>query len=360
MLEANPNLKPAEIKEILSRTATPMPKYFYHEVGAGMLDTYAAVVQAAFPERRIGMFRSVLSQNHINFSTSVSQTFTGPVVPGLATSVDVPVPANTVQAGVTIGWGLSANDFGLKLFDSTNALVGESNYLNLLSFTGRRESVALRSPRPQTFRAAVQHTLGIGTTQNVYGTVELTRVQYPELVDLSSLTSNDLTQANISLLTNAMLPDGRRFRPFAAVSRADLAAAFVRAGSVPQYLAGNPLFTDVRDMTTRNAVESVQTNPTGKLFYDASNGSQFNPNDPATRLIAAVALVRAAGLTAKAATMTLPAGIADASSIPTEWRGTVAVALRYDFMTLDGNKFTPAKPITRIELARAMNALLSQ
>ena len=306
------------------------------------------------------MFRSVLSQNQIKFTTSASQAFTAPVVPGLATSVNVPVPPNTVQAGVTVGWGLSANDFGLKLFDSTNALVGESNYLNVLSFTGRRESISLRSPRPQTFRAAVQHTLGIGTTQNVYGTVELTRVQYPDLVDLSSLTSNDLTQANISLLTNAMLPDGRRFRPFAAVSRADLAAAFIRSGSVPQYLAGNPLFTDVRDMTTRNVVESVQTDPAGKLFYDAVNGGRFNPNDPATRLIAAVALVRAAGLTSKATTTNLPAGIADASSIPAEWRGTVAVALKYGFLTLDGNKFAPARAMTRIELARAMNALLSQ
>jgi serine protease AprX len=360
MLEANPNLKPAEIKEILSRTATPTPKYFYHEAGAGILNTYAAVLQAAFPERRIGMFRSVLSQNQIKFTTFASQTFTAPVIPGLATSINVPVPPNTVQAGVTVGWGLSANDFGLKLFDSTNALVGESNYLNLLSFTGRRESVALRSPRPQTFHAAIQHTLGIGTTQNVYGTVELTRVQYPELVDLSLLTSNDLTQANISLLTNAMLPDGRRFRPFAAVSRADLAAAFVRAGSVPQYLAGNPLFSDVRDLTTRNAVESVQLNPAGKLFYDASNGARFNPNDPATRLVAAVALVRAAGLSAKATTTVLPAGIGDASSIPSEWRGAVAVALKYGFMTLDGNKFVPARPITRIELARAMNTLISQ
>jgi serine protease AprX len=359
MLEANPNLKPAEIKEILSRTATPMPRYFYHEAGAGMLNTYAAVLQAAFPERRIGMFRSVLSQNQIKFTTSASQAFTAPVVPGLVTSINVPVPPNTVQAGITVGWGLSANDFGLKLFDSSNALVGESNYLNLLSFTGRRESVSLRSPRPQTFHAAVQHTLGIGTSQNVSGAVELTQVQYPSLVDLSSLTSNDLTQANISLLSNAMLPEGRRFRPFAAVSRADLAAAFVRAGEVPQYLAANPIFADVPDMTTRNAVESVQTNPAGKLFYDVNVG-RFKPDDPASRLVAAVAFVRAAGLTSKAATTNLPAGIADATSIPAEWRGTVAVALKYGFMTLDGNRFTPARAITRIELARALNALFSQ
>jgi serine protease AprX len=48
MLEVNPDLTPKEIKEILVRTATPLPKYSDFEVGAGMLNTYAAVTNAAF------------------------------------------------------------------------------------------------------------------------------------------------------------------------------------------------------------------------------------------------------------------------------------------------------------------------
>ena len=125
--------------------------------------------------------------------------------------------------------------------------------------------------------------------QNVYGVLSVTQVQYPALVDLSSLSTTDFTQAEISMLTNALLPQGRKFRPFSAVTRSDLASTFVRAESVPQYLAGLPMFSDVRDMTTRNAVKSAQSNPASALFFDAEAGSGSRPDEPATRLVAAVA-----------------------------------------------------------------------
>jgi serine protease AprX len=360
MLEADPELRPAKIKEILSRTATPTPKYFYHEAGAGMLNTYSAVLQSAFPERHMGVFRSVLSQNQIRFVTSSPQQFTAPIYTGAPTSVNFSVPANTVQASVSISWNLGPNDFGLKVFDSANSLTGESNYLNLPGLTGRREKVSIRSPQPQTYRAAIQHSAGTGTMQNVHGVVELTRVEYPDLVDMSTMPQADLTQAYISLLTNAMLQDGRRFRPMGTVSRADLAGSFVRAGCVPQYLAANAIFTDVRDITTRNLVESAQANPEGKLFYDAVAGGRFRPYDQATRLVAAVALVRGAGLSSEAASAALPLGMADALSIPTEWRGYVAVALQRGFLSLDGNSFFPSRALSRLELARAMNAVINR
>src|SRR4029077_17359429 len=75
MLEANPQLTPAELKDILSSTATPMPKYFYHEVGAGMLNTYAAVLQAAYPDRNMGGFRSTVSRNAVGFVTSSTPAY---------------------------------------------------------------------------------------------------------------------------------------------------------------------------------------------------------------------------------------------------------------------------------------------
>jgi hypothetical protein len=196
--------------------------------------------------------------------------------------------------------------------------------------------------------------------QNVYGVVELTQVRYPDLVDLTSLTTDDLTQAEISMLANLVLPQGRRYRPTSAVSRSDMAEVFVRGGCVPEYLAGSAMFSDVRDLTTRNSVESAQSNPGGKLFFDAVAGGRFNPNDPATKLVAAVAYVRAAGLTSEVSTATLPAGMTDALSIPSEWRGYVAVALRHGFIALDGNSFDPGRATTRLELARAMNAIVAQ
>src|SRR6185437_12327733 len=96
MLEVNPNLAPADVKDILSRTATPLPRYFFHEVGAGMLNTYAAVLEAAFPERHMGGFRSTLSRNAIRFVTRTSQTFEQTVFP----FVELATFGNTVCSNV--------------------------------------------------------------------------------------------------------------------------------------------------------------------------------------------------------------------------------------------------------------------
>jgi serine protease AprX len=48
MLEANPLLTPAQVRDILQRTATPMPSNYSYEVGAGMLNAHAAVVESIY------------------------------------------------------------------------------------------------------------------------------------------------------------------------------------------------------------------------------------------------------------------------------------------------------------------------
>ena len=360
MLEVNPNLSPADVKDILSRTATPMPRYFFHEAGAGMLNTYAAVLEAAFPERHMGGFRSTLSRNAIRFVTRTSQTFEQTVYPNLTSSASFAVPQNTIQIGVNIYWDLSANDFGLRVYDQSNALLGESNYLNLPGFTGRREKVVLRNPGSQTLRAAISHSGYVGTTQQVFGAVELTQVEYPTMLDESTLSPDQTVQVEKSLLANLMLPEGRKFRPNDAVSRLELAEALVRAGLVPQYMAAAPMFTDVRDDYSRNLVESTQAFPSGSLFYDATAGRNFYPYNGATKLAAAIAFVRAAGLSSQAATASLPLTVSDGLSIPAAWRGYVAVALQRGFISLDGNAFNPSRSLTRIELATSLNTVVAQ
>ncbi|HKU77458.1 MAG TPA: S8 family serine peptidase [Pyrinomonadaceae bacterium] len=360
MLEVNPNLTPADVKDILSRTATPMPRYFFHEAGAGMLNTYAAVLEAAFPERHMGGFRSTLSRNAVRFVTRTSQTFEQTVFPNVSSSAKVSIPQNTIQAGVNIYWDLSANDFGLRVYDQSNSLQGESNYLNLPGLTGRREKVVLRNPLSQTLRASISHSGFLGTSQRVFGAVELTQVEYPVLLDQSTLSPDQIAEVEKSLLANLMLPEGKKFRPDAAVTRFEFAEALVRAGLVPQYMASTPIFTDVRDADSRNAVESTHAFPSGSLFYDATPGNKFYPYNGATKLAAAIAFVKAAGLTSQAASASLPLTVSDASSIPVAWRGYVAVALQRGFVSLDGNAFNPSRNLTRLELATSLNTLVSQ
>ncbi len=356
MLEVNSKLRPSEIKDILSRTATPLPRYFYHETGAGMLNTYSAVLEAAFPERRIGIFRSTLSRNRVSFETTQSQLFTETVTPGIERSVDIPVPSNVVLATVAVSWGLSSNDFGLRLFSGNN-LIGESNYLNLPGLTGRRENVVLRNPAPQTYRAAVRHSAGVGTAQRIHGVVQVTRVEYPDLTDLAALSPDMAVEAERSLLSNILLPEGRKFRPDWAVSRAELAAAIVRAGLVPIYVAGNPMYADVREISVRNVVESVQSNPGGRLIFDATSDRYF-PYNNTSRLVAVVALVRAANLESAAASSAMPLNVIDANDIPQQYRGHFAIALQKDLIRLDGNRANPTRSVARIELSRSINRLI--
>lgn len=360
MLEVNPNLTPADVKDILSRTATPLPRYFFHEAGAGMLNTHAAVLEAAFPERHLGGFRSTLSRNAIRFVTRISQTFAQTVFPSFTSSANVAIPQNTIQVGVNIYWDLSANDFGLRVYDQSNSLLGESNYLNVPGFTGRNEKVVLRHPVSQTLRASMSHSGYVGTSQQVLGAVEVTQVEYPVMLDYSTLSPDQVVQVEKSLLANLMLPEGQKFRPHDAVRRLELAEALVRAGLVPQYMAAAAMFTDVRDTYSRSVVESTQAFPSGALFYDATLGGKFSPYNGVTKLAAAIAFVKAAGLSSQAASASLPLTVSDASSIPAAWRGYVAVALQRGFVSLDGTAFNPSRSLTRVELATSLNAVVGQ
>jgi serine protease AprX len=354
MLEANPNLMPAQIKDILQRTATPLASYYQHEVGAGMLNVHAAVLEAAFPNRQMGLFRAVLERGAVKFLTAPTQNFSGTAIPGAIAATEFSFPSDTVQGTVHIAWGglLNLNDLSLKLFEGDGVLRGESNYLNLLEFTGRSEKVTFNAPSRDGWRAVVGHTGGIGTSQNFIGTVEAVQAQFAPLADIQDLLPQDQSLIKNSLISNVMLPDGKRFRPGFPVSRAELATALLRGGRVPQYLAATPLFNDVRDLTTRAGAESVQKYPEGKLFYDVSENGSFRPDLAATKLVAAVALVKAANLQHLVAST--PLTTADALQIPGEWRGYVAVALQKGFLLKEGNNFTPNQSLTRLELALAL------
>ena len=358
MLEANPSLRPPEIKEILARTATPLPKYYSHEAGAGMLNTHAAVLEAAFPERHTGDFRSTVSRNATRFITSTSHVFQAPVTPGSSAVTQLQIPSDIVQATISVAWGLAVNDLGLRVFSGSNALIGESNQLNLAGITGLREKVVLNKPAAQSIRAEVRHSLGVGTQQVYSGNFVITRASIPDLPDLDALLPELQAEARTALISNLLLPEGSRFRPYSSVTRVELAESLVRSGAAPQYMAGAPLFTDVNDHYRRSVIESAQSVPAGKLIYDAAAGGRFNPFAPAVKLTAAIAYVKAAGLEQAAAGSFLPLSIADRNSIPYPLHGYVAVALNRGFISLESNRVNPNRSITRIERATALNKIV--
>lgn len=357
ILEANPTLSPAQVKELLQRTATPLPPYYAYETGAGMLNVHAAVLEAEFPSRRIGLWRGTVDRNQVEFSSDAPIQFSGTVQPGSSAETTVPIPAGALAASVRIAWGplWSTNDLGLSVYDQSGVLRAQSNTINLPGLTGKRESVSLSTPAAGAVRISVRNTVGaLGTPQQFYGVVDVARVRYARMNDVDSLNSSLRDDIYQSLRTFAMWPIGSRFGADFGVSRFDLATAMVLGARVPQYLPAQSTYKDVRDASSMLFVESVQASPTGSLFIDVSNGGSFRPNDAVTRLTAAVALVRAAGLRSEAeAKAGTPLAFLDVSGIPGELRGYVSVAVSNGLIQADST-FRPNGALTRSDLAHAV------
>ncbi len=360
MLEANPNLTPKQIKDILQRSATPLPLNYRHEVGAGMVNAYAAVLESAFPQRQTGVFRSILENKTVEFSSQIVHSFNQTVLPGTISTSNFSLPENTIQASVSVGWNLSPNDLSLKVSNSNGQVQGVSNNLNLTGLTGRREKVNLYNPSSRDFQIAVSHTANIGTAQNYFGLVEISKVDYSRINDLNSLPLDARDSILETIRTFVMLPQGKVFRPNSPVTRGEFAETFVRSGTVLQFVANSQMYTDVRDGFSRSIIESVQSNQNGKLIYDANTGGAFYPENLTNRLVAAVAFIRAANLESAAQSSYLSTGIADYSEIPSQYRGYVALALSRGFLKLENNKFNPTRALTRGELALAINKINHQ
>ncbi|HEX8129981.1 MAG TPA: S8 family serine peptidase [Pyrinomonadaceae bacterium] len=361
MLEANPRLTPAQVRDILRRTATPLPPYYRHEVGAGMLNAHAAVLEAAFPERLIGVWRATLDRGQVRFVNDPLQQFGGIAQPLSGYETFLSIPQGALLASVQIAWGpvYSTNDLGLTLSDPGGVRRASANQLNLPGLTGRRERAAVNSPAPGRWRVGVTNTLGLaGTPQAFSGVLEVTRAQYAPLPDVDALNAAAREEVYQNLRSYVMWPFGGSFRPGFGVTRVDLATALVLGARIPQYTPGQPTYADVLDRSTMLFVESVQAAPGGALFADATPGTRFRPDDMVDRLTAAVALVRAQGLRseaeAKAGTLLT---ITDAGAIPAGLRGYVVVALERGLLTAEGGAFRPQSTLTRLELAHAMSVI---
>jgi serine protease AprX len=359
MLEANPRLTPAQVKEILEGTATPLPPYYAYEVGAGMLNVDAAVLQAAFPARKIGAARRLLNWGQVSFVTDPVKQFSGTVQPSGNSDKGLPIPANALTASVQVSWGpfWSTNQLGLYLYGPDGSLAGQSINLNLPGLTGNRQRVAIDLPTSGAWRASVKSSLASVSSQQFVGTLEVGRAVYARMNDVAGLSTAVQSDVYQNVRYLVMSPTGRNFRPGAAASRLDLATALVQGARVPQYVPDKATYQDDRDPLTELLVESVQAAPNGPLLYDALSGNKFRPNDALTRLTAAVALVRAAGLSSEAdAKKNAPLAFLDASNIPADVRGYVAVAVAHGFIATD-NYFRPQTSLTRAELAHAMVAI---
>ena len=357
MLEANPQLTPAQVRDILQRTATPLPPYYAHEVGAGMLNAQAAVLEAAFPQRRFGQWRGTAYQGQVQLTNSSPQVFVGSVGPTAPNESSFTLPANAIFASVQIAWGdiLNQVNLNLALVDSQGVKQSESKAENQAGLTGRRQRVFVGAPTGNIWKVRVAETPGSLTTiQGYTGVIQTTTARYATLTDIGTLDSSAVAEVQQNFRSLVMAPIGQRFRPGFAVTRGDLARALVLGARVPQYLPGQSSYSDVRDNATMLFVESAQAAPNGSLFPGTSAGGPFQADAAVDRLTAIVALVRAAGLRQQAESGVYTLTYTDAASIPASLRGYVAVAVQNGLIKTNGTSFNPQGAFTRLDLSHAM------
>jgi len=364
MLQANPRLTVDQISQILQRTSTPMLGYSRYEVGAGNLNTYAAVRQAAFGGA-YGAFRPNLSAAGVSFSRDQLSGSTSSVAPGSSYSTSFNVPADALFATVEVAWLQSGS--AVNLLTSTVTGPGYTTTLaspGLLGLTAlKKTGVTFTDPAPGAWTIVVANNMAnnmpdpTGNAQQVVIAVEVFRASY-SVTGLNQLSSTDRAAATRSLRTGLMSPLSGDFAASSYATRLDLARALMLGGGarVPQYLPDSPSFTDEPRDFSAIFVESVTHSPFGDLM--GTTGSTFNPQARIDRTSVAVAIVKALGLDqeAQAAAVTNP-GLADWNLIPAQTRGYVSVALSHSLMRASSGYFRPMDSITRLELAAAAVAL---
>ncbi|UGB37872.1 S8 family serine peptidase [Frateuria soli] len=404
MLEANPNLTPAQVRDILERTATNMTGRLGWEAGAGHVNAYTAVAEAAGIR---GGFGGTVNALH-DFNSNALVTPGAPPVPFSVDFAPVgPVGEQSFTVGPEVAWvsaraTIDANTLALVLIDPDGVHYGSAIALPVLG-----DTVTTGAPaKPGVWRVTVR---GIGSVSgtdvdpigatNGYaapGTVtgEVSFLNSGGYTGLGDIANHPARQA-IEFAVAHRLVDGLAdglYHPDDPLRRKDLARYLVMGASVRQYLPfdGQPSFTDLA--TGKNVYPFAESAiARGGALRDTSQsqdgvmnlwGGQFHPDDSVTRVSLAYSLVQSLALQDEARAFTGPLTafyegqripVDDAGQVPANLRGYVQLALDrgvinarfkvtqgpYDLQPTMHAYFDPNKVVTRAAYAVAAGRYLT-
>jgi len=364
MLEADPTLTPADVKQMVVQTASRMPGYDDFEVGAGYINAYAAVDK---------VFNR--SKPYANFSTpafNAQFSISGPAAQSIHVDyspASTPGPTSSNARTFTVEDGMSVLDV-FATFD--NALeTGDGNTIGMLVtapngttyssgialpiLDSPSREVVVKNPIAGQWTVEVRGVRGLATAPNVSlptsgaalpGPVDITVTQQQFTLAPVADIQGHPAQAQIETALKSRFMDtfaDGTFRPETKVYRDDFARLLALNTPLRQSLAATPKFSDVtgEQAALAEAVTASGSNLRDWNFTPAgmmsASGSTFSPQGSITRLEVAVALVRALGLDTEARakagsavtvtyngqTLTLT----DNNDIPAAMRGYVQLAL---------------------------------
>ncbi len=354
MLEANPHLTPAQVKDILKRTAANMTGRLAWEAGAGHVNAYAAVAEAAGVRNGWGGTVNSLRTFHSN---AVLLPETAPTT----YSVDF-TPVGTVekvpfQVGADVSWvkahASTLQTVAIVLIDPDGNRYGSSIGIPA-PVAGNDGEITTGAPgKPGTWYVTVG---GIGSVSgnsldplkvtNGYaapGTVDIdvSFLKSGGYTGMGDVASHPARQAIEYAVANRLV-DGysdSSFRPDANIKRGEMAQYLLMGASVRQHLPfdGRSSFGDIGSTHPAYAYaeSAVADGAPLRDLSQAQNGvmgtvnGQFRPNDAVTRVSLAYSLAQALGMQDQATAFngTLTA-FYDGQRIPVEDAGSIAPALR--------------------------------
>lgn len=388
ILDANPSLTAAQVKEIIQQTATNIPNRQSWEVGAGYVNAYAAVDRAFRASAPYGSTLNMTRAFNSNVnSNNVTEKFT----------INFN-PATTSTNRTT--FNVASGTTGIEAKIKATGIAGETGNpirVTLISPKGVRTSAGI----PVTFALSYDRGVSIASPEAGTWTVEISGLNgaaFPETINgtINKLTAagttglNDIAghpaEASIMMAVGARLADGLTgggYKPDELLKRIDMADYLMMGEGIRQFLPIDGSFT-LTDVKERNLLaESIVAN--GAALRDRDqvyNGimlpvapGKFSPSGKVSRADIAYSLVQALGLqkfalerNGKTPTINVDGKtytIEDASEIPAGLEGYVSVALElnlinayfsltqgpYDLQPVVHATFKPLQDVTRADFA---------
>ncbi|WP_158217605.1 S8 family serine peptidase [Lottiidibacillus patelloidae] len=397
MLDANPNLKPDDVKAILQKTATNMPGEKAWEVGAGYVNAYAAVDASFNREKEYG---KTLKMNR-DFNGSVNldvqrEDITIDFTPGVESYKPFEVEEGLTELAVTVyGKGVeeTGNPINLVLVDPD----GEeySSGISLLFALYYDRTVIVNSPKAGTWKIEIRglrgntlNPMGIAAPEQVEGVVTTKKENgYTGLDDINGHNAkDDILVAVYNQLVDSYA-DGN-FKPNLYLTKYELAEYLLLGGAIRQTLPDNIVAYDKwlpytsAVLAKGGALKDWKQMQNAVMMEDAFSYRSYKY---VTRSELAYSVVQTLGLQEEAGTIateeiTVPYKdtrivIEDADQIPEHLRGHVQVALdkqllnAYFKVELVMNEYTlepevkitatfaPSKNVTRADYAVAANRM---
>ena len=388
LLDANPSLTVAQVKNILQQTATNIPNSQSWEVGAGYVNAFAAVDMAF---RTSAPYGASVNMNRV-FNSNVNTNNTS-----IAFTINYdPASTATNRSTFTVTPGTTGMEAKIK----TRGLLGQTGNpvrLSLISPSGVKTSagipvlfatsydrgVAVASPEPGTWSVEISGLNGVGVPETIKGTINM-------MTDAGITGLNDIAghpaEASIKMAITARLADGLTgggYKPDELLKRIDLADYLMMGEGIRQYLPvdGSFTLTDVKDknliaesVVAKGAAQRDLNHTDNGIILPAAPG-KFNPNGKVNRAEIAYSLVQALGfqkyaLERNGKTPTVhyngkDYAIEDAAQIPAGLEGYVSIALElnlinayfslmqgpYDTEPVIHANFKPLQDITRADFA---------